>query len=82
MKSNEVRFPEDLMEQLHPDCIDMCRKLLRRNPGTILYLLLSSACSLSFVTGNSSSFLSHVMPPLCGLSDCFKTVEYLEVSSL
>ncbi len=34
MKTNEVRFPESVMTQLHPDGIDMCRKLLRRNPGT------------------------------------------------
>ncbi|EFJ12829.1 hypothetical protein SELMODRAFT_234938 [Selaginella moellendorffii] len=27
---NEVQFPH--AAQLHPDCIDMCRKLLRRNP--------------------------------------------------
>jgi serine/threonine-protein kinase ULK/ATG1 len=32
MKTNEVRFPESVMTQLHPDGIDMCRKLLRRNP--------------------------------------------------
>jgi serine/threonine-protein kinase ULK/ATG1 len=34
MKTNEVRFPESVMTQLHPDGIDICRKLLRRNPGT------------------------------------------------
>jgi hypothetical protein len=34
MKANEVQFPEPLMAELHPDCIDMCRKLLRPNPGT------------------------------------------------
>jgi serine/threonine-protein kinase ULK/ATG1 len=33
IKSTEVRFPEAVMAQLHPDCIDMCRKLLRRDPG-------------------------------------------------
>ncbi|CAK9862133.1 unnamed protein product [Sphagnum jensenii] len=32
MKTNEVQFPEPLMAELHPDCIDMCRKLLRPNP--------------------------------------------------
>jgi hypothetical protein len=32
MKANEVQFPEPLMAELHPDCIDMCRKLLRPNP--------------------------------------------------
>jgi serine/threonine-protein kinase ULK/ATG1 len=34
IKTNEVRFPESVMTQLHPDGIDICRKLLRRNPGT------------------------------------------------
>ncbi|KAH8957799.1 hypothetical protein BDL97_07G109800 [Sphagnum fallax] len=32
IKTNEVRFPESVMTQLHPDGIDICRKLLRRNP--------------------------------------------------
>ncbi|KAG0565042.1 hypothetical protein KC19_8G158600 [Ceratodon purpureus] len=32
IKSTEVRFPDAVMAQLHPDCIDMCRKLLRRDP--------------------------------------------------
>uniref|UniRef100_A0A7I4BJ86 Protein kinase domain-containing protein n=1 Tax=Physcomitrium patens TaxID=3218 RepID=A0A7I4BJ86_PHYPA len=32
LKSPEVRFPEPIMAQLHPDCIDMCRKLLRKDP--------------------------------------------------
>uniref|UniRef100_A0A7I4FA61 Protein kinase domain-containing protein n=1 Tax=Physcomitrium patens TaxID=3218 RepID=A0A7I4FA61_PHYPA len=32
MKSTEVRFPDAIMAQLHPECIDMCRKLLRMDP--------------------------------------------------
>ncbi|ERN08074.1 serine/threonine-protein kinase ATG1c isoform X1 [Amborella trichopoda] len=31
IKTSEVRFPSDLKE-LGPDCIDLCQKLLRRNP--------------------------------------------------
>lgn len=32
IKSTEIRFPDDVSAQLHPDCLDMCRKLLRRDP--------------------------------------------------
>ncbi|XP_024359687.1 serine/threonine-protein kinase ATG1c isoform X2 [Physcomitrium patens] len=32
LKSTEIRFPDAIMAQLHPDCIDMCRKLLRKDP--------------------------------------------------
>lgn len=33
IKSTEIRFPDEVAAQLHPDCLDMCRKLLRRDPG-------------------------------------------------
>eukprot|EP00249_Psilotum_nudum_P011649 c23300_g1_i1 orf=420-2540(-) len=32
VKSNELRFPEAIYAELHSDCIDLCRKLLRPNP--------------------------------------------------
>ncbi|CAM6127990.1 unnamed protein product [Calypogeia fissa] len=32
VKSTEVKFPEAVLAELHPDCVDMIRKLLRRNP--------------------------------------------------
>ncbi|KAH9317487.1 hypothetical protein KI387_019256, partial [Taxus chinensis] len=32
LKSNELHFPPDIVGDLHPDCIDLCCKLLRRNP--------------------------------------------------
>ncbi|KAJ7522008.1 hypothetical protein O6H91_19G078500 [Diphasiastrum complanatum] len=28
----EVQFPKSISADLHPDCIDLCRKLLRQNP--------------------------------------------------
>ncbi|KAM1470430.1 hypothetical protein ACFX11_041148 [Malus domestica] len=31
--STELRFPQGALEELHPDCIDLCRSLLRQNPG-------------------------------------------------
>ncbi|XP_058085142.1 serine/threonine-protein kinase ATG1a isoform X2 [Magnolia sinica] len=32
LASNEPQFPQGVLEELHPDCIDLCRSLLRRNP--------------------------------------------------
>lgn len=32
MRSNELHFPDDIVGDLHPDCIDLCQKLLRRDP--------------------------------------------------
>ncbi|XP_038682185.1 serine/threonine-protein kinase ATG1a isoform X2 [Tripterygium wilfordii] len=32
LRSNELRFPQGALEELHPDCVDLCRSLLRRNP--------------------------------------------------
>ncbi|XP_073111994.1 serine/threonine-protein kinase ATG1a isoform X2 [Elaeis guineensis] len=32
LATNELQFPEDVLVNLHPDCIDLCRSLLRRNP--------------------------------------------------
>ncbi|XP_008783542.2 serine/threonine-protein kinase ATG1a-like isoform X1 [Phoenix dactylifera] len=32
LASNELQFPEDVLMDLHPDCIDLCRSLLRRKP--------------------------------------------------
>lgn len=32
LASNELQFPQDVLSGLHPDCIDLCRSLLRRNP--------------------------------------------------
>lgn len=37
LTSTELRFPEGVLEELHPDCVDLCRSLLRQNPGTILW---------------------------------------------
>lgn len=31
-KSNDLQFPAPILAELHPDCLDLCRKLLRRNP--------------------------------------------------
>ena len=35
MKSTELQFPPE-KKNLNPDCIDLCRKLLRRNPGNLI----------------------------------------------
>ncbi|KAL5572228.1 hypothetical protein UlMin_021825 [Ulmus minor] len=32
LRSNGVQFPSGVLEQLHPDCVDLCRCLLRKNP--------------------------------------------------
>eukprot|EP00268_Persea_americana_P024116 TRINITY_DN23589_c0_g2_i1.p1 TRINITY_DN23589_c0_g2~~TRINITY_DN23589_c0_g2_i1.p1 ORF type:complete len:630 (+),score=137.15 TRINITY_DN23589_c0_g2_i1:371-2260(+) len=32
LKSNELQFPQNVVEELHADCIDLCKSLLRRNP--------------------------------------------------
>lgn len=32
LKSNDLYFPPDVVGGLHPDCIDLCRRLLRKNP--------------------------------------------------
>lgn len=32
LASTELRFPEGLLREIHPDCVDLCRSLLCRNP--------------------------------------------------
>ncbi|KAJ7007966.1 serine/threonine-protein kinase ATG1a-like [Populus alba x Populus x berolinensis] len=32
LTSTELRFPQGALEELHPDCVDLCRSLLCRNP--------------------------------------------------
>ncbi|KAH8488913.1 hypothetical protein H0E87_024515 [Populus deltoides] len=32
LTSTELRFPQGALEELHPDCVDLCRGLLRQNP--------------------------------------------------
>ncbi|KAJ4850251.1 hypothetical protein Tsubulata_018316 [Turnera subulata] len=32
LTSTELRFPRGSLEELHPDCVDLCRSLLRQNP--------------------------------------------------
>ncbi|XWS31960.1 hypothetical protein CRYUN_Cryun23aG0120200 [Craigia yunnanensis] len=32
LRSTELQFPEGALEELHPDCVDLCRSLLRHNP--------------------------------------------------
>lgn len=38
VRSTELRFPSDIKD-LSSDCIDLCQKLLRRNPGIPLFFL-------------------------------------------
>ncbi|WOK98950.1 serine/threonine-protein kinase ATG1a isoform X1 [Canna indica] len=32
MASDELQFPQDVLASLHPDCVNLCRRLMRRNP--------------------------------------------------
>ncbi|KAJ4953921.1 hypothetical protein NE237_030753 [Protea cynaroides] len=32
LASNELRFPQGALVELHPDCVDLCKSLLRQNP--------------------------------------------------
>lgn len=32
LTSTELQFPQGALEELHPDCVDLCRSLLRQNP--------------------------------------------------
>ncbi|XVF33067.1 hypothetical protein REPUB_Repub17cG0136500 [Reevesia pubescens] len=32
LRSTELQFPEGSLDELHPDCVDLCRSLLRHNP--------------------------------------------------
>ncbi|KAK8565634.1 hypothetical protein V6N12_059190 [Hibiscus sabdariffa] len=32
LRSTELQFPEGALQELHPDCVDLCRSLLRHNP--------------------------------------------------
>ncbi|KAL3694157.1 hypothetical protein R1sor_007808 [Riccia sorocarpa] len=32
VRTNEIKFPDGVLAELHSDCVDMIRKLLRRNP--------------------------------------------------
>ncbi|CAH2063155.1 unnamed protein product [Thlaspi arvense] len=32
VRDTELKFPEDALNELHPDCVNLCRSLLRRNP--------------------------------------------------
>ncbi|KAK4268958.1 hypothetical protein QN277_022179 [Acacia crassicarpa] len=32
LASTELRFPQEALDELHPDCLDLCRSLLRLNP--------------------------------------------------
>ncbi|KAF7843737.1 serine/threonine-protein kinase ATG1a isoform X1 [Senna tora] len=32
LQSTELKFPQEAINKLHPDCLDLCRNLLRQNP--------------------------------------------------
>lgn len=32
-ESTELKFPKGALEELHPDSVNLCRSLLRQNPG-------------------------------------------------
>lgn len=33
LASTELQFPQEALNELHLDCLDLCRRLLRQNPG-------------------------------------------------
>lgn len=33
LASTELYFPPMILKELHPDCVDLCRSLLRRDPA-------------------------------------------------
>lgn len=50
MRSTELYFPSDITD-LSSDCIDLCRKLLRRNPGILrMYLDIGKVKETETVT--------------------------------
>ncbi|KAF3526291.1 hypothetical protein F2Q69_00049718 [Brassica cretica] len=32
VRDTELEFPEDALNEIHPDCVDLCKSLLRRDP--------------------------------------------------
>ncbi|CAN7052551.1 hypothetical protein IGI04_027714 [Brassica rapa subsp. trilocularis] len=32
VRDTELKFPEDALNEIHPDCVDLCKSLLRRDP--------------------------------------------------
>ncbi|CAN8253953.1 unnamed protein product [Cochlearia groenlandica] len=32
VRETELKFPKNALNEIHPDCVDLCRSLLRRNP--------------------------------------------------
>ncbi|KAF8117863.1 hypothetical protein N665_0008s0203 [Sinapis alba] len=32
VRDTELKFPKDSLNEIHPDCVDLCRSLLRRDP--------------------------------------------------
>lgn len=48
MKSTKLQFPLDA-KNLSPHCIDLCQKLLRRNPGTSFMLTRFQQCKIPLI---------------------------------
>ena len=42
VRDTELKFPEDGLNEIHPDCVDLCKSLLRRDPSTYMFLHLST----------------------------------------
>lgn len=56
LTSTGVRFPQGALEELHADCVDLCRSLLRQNPGHDCYIKVSLVlCLCVFKIYNHSS---------------------------
>ncbi|XP_074273351.1 serine/threonine-protein kinase ATG1a [Silene latifolia] len=62
LRSTELRFPEGALQVLDPDCVELCRSLLRRNP--VERLTFEEFFNHKFLTetrvSDSSSLISQV----------------------
>ncbi|XP_057481230.1 uncharacterized protein LOC130768229 isoform X2 [Actinidia eriantha] len=53
VKSTELQFPPE-KKNLNPDCIDLCQKLLRRNPDPQSYKRATSILSRNVEAGHGA----------------------------
>ncbi|KAL6847505.1 hypothetical protein ACP4OV_022531 [Aristida adscensionis] len=72
LTSDELKFPPEIEADLHPDCIDLCRRLLRRDPKKRIsfeeffnhdFLAITRSSSYSGVSVRPSSIIAST--PLC-----------------
>ncbi|KAI5422188.1 Serine/threonine-protein kinase ATG1a, variant 2 [Lathyrus oleraceus] len=56
LASTELHFPSKILKELHPDCVDLCRSLLRRNPDE--RLTFKAFFNHDFVRDNNRSVVN------------------------